>query len=81
MYLVGFLRDIARNEKWTLENHQTIAENLGSYFVRTSFATIDPFTRQKMIDLSPRFLLYCLDNLDVKDVYPLNPAYEFQKDI
>lgn len=79
-YLIGFLREIAQNEKFTLENHQTIAENLGSYFVKTSFATVDPFTRQKMVLASPSFLLFCLDNLDVRDVYPLNPAYEIQNE-
>lgn len=75
-YIVGFLREIAQNENLTHENHISIAENFGCYFVRTSYATIDPFTRQKMIDFSPRFLLFCLDNLDVIDVYPLNPVYE-----
>lgn len=80
-YLIGFFREIAQNEKFTLETHQTIADNLGPYFVRTSFATIDPFTRQKMALASPRFLLYCLNNLDVRDVYPLNPACEVQKEI
>ncbi|KAK8867130.1 Rho GTPase activating protein 39 [Tritrichomonas musculus] len=75
-YLIGFLREIAKNEKFTHETHQTIAETLGFYFVRTSFITIDPFTRKEMTEVSPNFLLYCLDNLDVKDIYPLNPAYE-----
>ncbi|KAK8895164.1 Rho GTPase activating protein 39 [Tritrichomonas musculus] len=77
-YLIGFLREIARNKEFTHETHQTIADNFGSVFVKTSFMTIDPFTRQKMYDISPFFLLYCLDNLDVEEVYPLNPEYETQ---
>lgn len=75
-FIVGFLREIAKNEKFTHETHHTMADNLGLYFIQTSFMTIDPFTRKEMHDISPRFLLYCLDNLDVVDVYPLNPEYE-----
>lgn len=75
-FIVGFLREIARNEKFTHETHHTIAENLGFYFIQTTFMTIDPFTRKEMHDISPNFLLYCLDNLDVVDIYPLNPEYE-----
>lgn len=74
-YFIGFLREIALNEKFTLENHQTIADDLSSYFVNTTFATVDPFTRQKMTDVAPRFLFYCLESLDVSDIYPLNPIY------
>lgn len=74
-FLVGFFRDIAKNEKSTHETHQTLSEYIGFSFVETSFLTIDPFTRKEMRDRSPNFLLYCLDNLDVDDVYPLNPAY------
>lgn len=79
-YLIGFLREIAQNNKWTHETHETIADNFGSTFVKTSFITIDPFTRKKMYEISPHFLRYCLDNLDVKDVYPLNPVYENHND-
>lgn len=74
-FLVGFLREVAANEKFTHENNRTIADDLSSYFVNTSFATIDPFTRQKMVDIAPRFLFFCLEKLDVSDVYPLNPVY------
>lgn len=77
-YLIGFLREIAQNKKWTHETHESIADNFGSSFVRTSFLTIDPFTRKKMYDISPHFILYCLDNLDVTDVYPLNTYYELE---
>lgn len=79
-YLIGFLREIAQNEKFTLENHRTIADDLSSYFVNTSFATVDPFTRQRMTDIAPRFLFYCLENLDVSDLYPLNPLYAITKE-
>ena len=78
-YIIGFLREIAKNEKLTLENHQTIADTIASFFVCTSFTTVDPFTRIKLIDIAPRFLLFCLDSLDVTDVYPLNPIYEIRK--
>lgn len=74
-YIVGFLREISKNQNLTRESNETIAESLGAYFVSTTFATVDPFTRKKMIAIAPRFLLYCLDNIDVTDVYPLNPAY------
>lgn len=79
-YLIGFFREIAQNKKWTHETFDTIAENIGSSFVKTSFITIDPFTRKKMFDVSSFFIRYCLDNLDVKDVYPLDPSFEITND-
>lgn len=80
-YLIGFLRDIAKNEKWTHQSYQIIANNTGSFFVDTKFATVDPFTMKAVCDVAPRFVLYCLENLDVKAVYPLNPAYEIIKNV
>ena len=74
-YIIGFLREIAKNVDLTQESHKTISKSLATYFVMTTFATIEPFTRIKMIEIAPKFLLYCLDNIDVTDVYPLNPAY------
>lgn len=79
-YIIGFLREIANNQELTQESHKTISQNLATYFVCTTFATVEPFTRIKMIELAPKFLLYCLDNIDVTDVYPLNPAYLIKND-
>lgn len=75
-YIIGFFREISQNEHFTQMSNQSIADGFASYFVCTSFTTVDPFTRQKMTDIAPRFILYCLENLDVTDMYPLNPSYE-----
>lgn len=75
-YLIGFLREIGKNEKLTQQSYQIIAENTSGFFVDTKFATIDPFTMKKICDVAPRFVLFCLQNLDVSAVYPLNPIYE-----
>lgn len=74
-YIIGFLREISKNQDITQESNATISQTLATYFVSTTFATIEPFTRIKMIEIAPRFLLYCLEKVDVSDIYPLNPEY------
>ena len=54
--------------------------NTSGFFVDTKFATIDPFTMKQICDVAPRFVLFCLQNLDVSAVYPLNPIYESTPD-
>ena len=79
-YIIGFFREIAKNVNLTQESNQSIADTFSSFFVCSTFTTVDPFTRIKLIDIAPKFILFCLDNLDVTDVYPLNPCYEIRDD-
>ena len=78
-YYIGFLKDILTYEEYNHMSKEKLCDIFGHYFVTTQKMTIDPYKHSMMLNLSPKFVEYCIDNLDVSDIYPLDPICTFRK--
>lgn len=74
-YLVGFFQETISFEQYNKMTKDQIGEIFSKFFVETHSKIIEPFKRYKMNELCNDFIVYCIDNLDCTDIYPLNPEW------
>ena len=72
-YLIGFLQDVNSSEQYNKMTKEQLADIFSKFFVETHKKIIEPFKRYKMNELCNGFIIYCIDELDCSDIYPLKP--------
>ncbi|OHT07096.1 hypothetical protein TRFO_05314 [Tritrichomonas foetus] len=75
-YVIGFLKEVIEYQKYNGTDIDGLCELFGPYIVDSLRKTVEPFNRTRMVDLSPNFVKYCIENLDCEAIYPLKPIHE-----